>query len=120
MQEKLESIINHKETVENVLYEKDFYTSNENWKEYPKWKIKVEYVTYTWERLGKDNKYVPYSWDKVIISRYKLTLNEWNVEIAKKTFTWKDWKAFSMNDKKDVILSVEEFKDLIQNVDLDF
>lgn len=117
--ENLQQIKDHKEITEQVLYEKDFYTENENWKTYPKAKVKAEYVTYTWEYLDKDKKYQAYSWDKVVISIYKLTLNEWNVEILKKSFTNKEWKAFSKNDKKEISMSVEEFKDFITSVDLD-
>lgn len=119
MSEKLEQIKDHKETVEKVLYETDFSTESENWKTYPKCRIRAEYVTYTWKRLDKDNKYQDYNWDKVVISVAKLTINEWNVEIAKKILKNRNWEPYVLNDKKEIILSVDEFNHIFQNIDLD-
>lgn len=117
----MEKIRNHKETIQETLYNKDFYTSNEKWdKEYPKARIKCDYVTYEWEYLDKDEKYQKYSWDKVSLKIYKLTSFEGNVEIAKKAYVSKDWTAYTKNDVKELTMSVDEFKDFVNSVDLDF
>lgn len=117
---ELAQIKDHKETLEKVLYETDFSTTSENWKTYPKCRVKAEFYLYEWERLNKEQKYEKYTWEKVVISVSKLTLNEWQIEVAKKILYNKKWDAYTVNDKKEIILSVEEFQDLMTNIDLDF
>lgn len=116
---ELAQIKNHTETLEKVLYETDFSTTSENGKTYPKCRVKGEYITYEWERLNKDKKYEKYTWEKVVLSVSKLTLNEWQVEVAKKILYNKNGDAYTVNDKKEMILSVEEFEHLFTNIDLD-
>lgn len=116
---ELAQIKDHKETLEKVLYETDFSTTSENWKSYPKCRVKAEYITYEGERLNKQEQYEKYTWDKVVLTVSKLTLNEWNTEVAKKILYNKNWDAYTVNDKKEIILSVEEFNHLMTNIDLD-
>lgn len=115
----LQQIKNHKESLEKVLYETDFSTTSENWKTYPKARVKAEYFSYEWERLNKEKKYEKYIWDKVVISVLKLTLNNWQVETAKKILTNRAWEQYIVDDKKEIILSVEEFNDFVSNIDTD-
>lgn len=119
MSEKIEQIKDHKEIVEKVLYETDFNVESENWKTYPKSRIRAEYITYTWKRLDKDNKYQDYNWEKIVITNYKLSLNDWNIEIAKKILKNRNWEPYIVDDKKELILSIDEFNDLITNIDLE-
>lgn len=114
-----EQIKNHKETVEKVLYEKDFYTESKDGRRFPKNKIKAEYVKYSGERLDKDGNYKVYEWDKVVITVAKLTTNDGNLEVAKKIMKNAKWESYIVDDKKEIILSTEEFQDLLASVELD-
>lgn len=117
--EKLAQIQNHTENLEKVLYETNFSTTAENGKTYPKTRVKAEYYTYEWERLNKEEKYEKYSWEKIVISVAKLTLNNWNTEIAKKILKNRNGEPYIVDDKKEIILSVEEFEHLMTNIDLE-
>lgn len=115
-----EKIKGHKETLQETLYTKDFYTSTDEWKEYPKSRIKCDYITYTWEYLDKNDIYQKYAWDKVVVKISKLVIVDWNTEIAKKSYVSKNWEAYSKNDTKEVSFSVDEFEDFVSNVNLNF
>ena len=119
-EERKEQIKDHKEYVKKNLYKQDYYTESENGKTYPKSRINVQYITYEWLRLDKDWNYQKYEWDKIKLTVSKLKLNDWEVEVAKKVLTNRKWEAYSVDDKKEIILSVKEFKDLVKDVDLDF
>ena len=116
--EDLLKIRNHKENLQKVLYETDFSSDSSDWRTFPKCKIKVDYITYDWERLDKDNKYQKYNWDKIVLSIFKLKLNNWVVEIDKKILTNRKWEQYVADDKKEIIFSVDEFENLLSNIDL--
>ena len=118
-EERKEQIKDHKEYVKKNLYKQDYYTESENGKTYPKSRINVQYITYEWLRLDKDWNYQKYEWDKIKITVSKLKLNDWEVEVAKKVLTSRNWEAYSVDDKKEIVFSVKEFRDLVKDVDLD-
>lgn len=116
---ELAQIKDHKETLEKVLYETNFSTTSENGKQYPKCKVKADYITYEGERLNKEQKYEKYTWEKIVISVSKLKLNNWQIEVDKKILTNKQGQPYIVDDKKEIILSFEEFGHLMTNIDLD-
>lgn len=118
-EKQLEKVKNHKETIQKTLYQNESYNKADDGKLYPKSRLKVDYITYEWEYLDKDNNYQPYSWEKIKLVISKLTLNQWEVEVAKKAYVTKEWKAISVNDSKEITFTVDEFNDLLTNVKLD-
>lgn len=117
--EKLEQVRNHKETIEKTLYQNESYNKWDDGTLYPKSRVKVDYITYEWEYLDKDKNYQKYTWQKIKVVISKLTLNQWNIEVAKKSYVNKEWKAYSVNDQKEISFTIDEFNDLLSNVKLD-
>lgn len=115
----MQQVKNHKEKIEKTLYQNESYTKTEDWKMYPKNRVKVDYITYSWEYLDKNQEYKPYSWEKIKVVIAKLTYNQWEIEVAKKSYVNKDWKAYSVNDQKEIVFTVDEFNDFMSNVKMD-
>lgn len=111
---------NHKEVLEKELFTKDYFTDSDNWNSYPKDRVKVQYLSYTWEYLDKDENYQEYAWDKIKIVVSKLSTQDGNVVIKQKALTKRNWEAYAVNDEKEVFMSVDEYKDLITWTDIDF
>lgn len=101
-------IKNHKETLDEVSYSKDYTNESSSWKEYPKNRIKVELISYSWEYKNKENQFIPYSWKKVKISNTKLTTEDWQVVSKKKVINNK-----AVDDCTVCVLHPDDLNDLI-------
>lgn len=119
MSQELQQVRNHKETIEKTLYQNDSFTKTEDWKLYPKSRVKADYITYSWEYLDRNKEYQKYTWEKIRLVISKLTYNQWEIEVVKKSYVNKEWKAYSVNDQKEISFTVDEFNDFLSNVKMD-
>lgn len=76
-------------------------------------KILINFITFSWEFLNNKNEVVAYTWEKYVISNFKLEINNWLIEIKKIIKENKDWSAYTINDSSSVSLTKEQLKDIL-------
>jgi len=102
----------YKETLKEELFSKTYTKLSSDWeREYPVNKVKANLYDYDWEYKNNQTwENVEYSGEKVKIINTKLTIEDWNYVNAKKVI---NWRAF--NDETQVVMSKENFTDLIES-----
>ena len=94
------------------LFSKDYEkVSESNGEVYPTNRIVVDYVEYSWFYKDKNKKNVEYSWNKIEITNFKLTFEDWLV-VKKKKVIWNR----AVDEKTSVSMSKEQFKDMITGI----
>ncbi len=106
-----ENVKNHKETLKDTLYSKDFFNVSDDWKEFPKNRVKVWLIDYTWEYKNNSWEWQKYEWEKVKISNTKLVTEDWQIVLKKKVV----WNK-SVDDWTVCTMSLEDFTDMINDV----
>ena len=99
------------ETLKENLYSKVYTKTSKDWeKEYPVNKVKINLYEYNWEYKNKDWENVEYNGEKVKIINTKLIIEDWEYVNAKKSINWK-----VLNDETMVVMSTENFAEMIEN-----
>jgi len=91
------------------LFSKDYEKVSEStWNVFPTNRIVVDYVEYSWTYKDKDKKNVEYAWNKIEVTNFKLTYEDWLV-VKKKKVVWNR----AVDEKTSVSMTKEQFQDMI-------
>lgn len=95
------------------IFSKDYETVNsETGDVFPTNRIVADVVEYSWTYENQNKENIEYSWEKIEIINFKLTLEDWKPIKRKKTV----WN-YIKDDKTTVSMSKEQFEDLINWVE---
>lgn len=110
----------YKETKKSVVYQKDFYTpENNDWISYPKNRISIVKVEYNWQYKDRNWAIQDYEWVKYRLTNCKLENDNWDAVKSKKAIKTRNWDLITVDDKKEIDLTKEYLEDILLNVELD-
>lgn len=103
----------YKEILDKVLYTNDYVLKTDNWKTYPKNRIKVELVDYTWQVEVKW-EIRDYQWQKISISNSKIEFQDWQNVIKQKSIKTAYWDRI-VKDETVVKITPDEFNEILKH-----
>lgn len=101
------------EVLDKVLYTNDYVDKTDDWKIYPRNRVKVSLVDFSWEVEVKW-EVKEYSWQKVVITNSKLQLQDWQNVIKQKSIKTSYWEKI-VNDETQVKITPDEFTELLKH-----
>lgn len=76
-------------------------------------KLLINFVNFSWEFLNNKNEVVAYTWEKYVLTNFKLEFNNWLTEIKKIIKDNSNWTSYTINDSTSVSLTKEQFQDIL-------
>lgn len=101
----------YKEVLEKNLYSVDYEDETKDGNKYPKNRIKVDLISYSWE-VEVQNEVREYEWLKIVITNSKLQLQDWNNVIKQKSMKTPYWEKI-VNDETKVKITVDEWDEIL-------
>lgn len=103
----------YKEVLEKNLYSVDYEDETKDGNKYPKNRIKVDLVSFSWE-VEVQNEVREYEWMKIVITNSKLQIQDGQNVIKQKSMKTSYWERI-VNDETKVKISIDEWDAIISH-----
>lgn len=113
MAQEKQKLKSYKEVLEKNLYSVDYEDETKDGNKYPKNRIKVDLVSFSWE-VEVQNEVREYEWMKIVITNSKLQIQDGQNVIKQKSMKTPYWERI-VNDETKVKISIDEWDAIISH-----
>ncbi len=103
----------YKEVLEKNLYSVDYEDETKDGNKYPKNRIKVDLISYSWE-VEVNGEVREYEWMKIVLTNSKLQIQDWQNVIKQKSLKTPYGERI-VNDETKVKISIDEWDWILEH-----